>query len=114
MPMRRGSAGSGRFRSWSKQTFGGELLLELLEGKLQRAVALRLEVLNVDLVFAARLVDADAAAGHHGEAVLWLDLEIAGLLTEAHGPKLRLAVFEREVVVAAGRGAGVGDLAHHP
>jgi hypothetical protein len=53
-----------------EQSLGGELLLELLEGQLQRAHALRLERLHLQLVFAADLIDIDAAARQHRQAVL--------------------------------------------
>ncbi len=49
----------------SEKAFGFEALLELLEGELQRAEADGLDVLDVNLVFAARFVNADGAA--HGD-----------------------------------------------
>src|SRR5581483_569939 len=44
-------------------------LLQLLEGDLQRADALRLEVLAFELIFASRLVDGDLAARDHVLAI---------------------------------------------
>ena len=58
MPIRRGSAGSGRLRAGVEQPFRLQPLLQLLEGELQRAEALRLEVLADELILALRLVDA--------------------------------------------------------
>ena len=60
-----------------EQPLGGQLLLELLEGQLQRAQALRLQRLHQQLVFAARLVDVDAAARQHRQPVLRLELPVA-------------------------------------
>ena len=53
-----------------KQSFGGEPGLELLELALERAFAGFLEVLDEQLVFAARLVEPDARARQHRHAVL--------------------------------------------
>jgi hypothetical protein len=53
------------FAVGGEQAFGLKALLELLEGQLQSAEADRLDVLDVNLVFAARFVNADGAA--HGD-----------------------------------------------
>ena len=114
MPMRRGKRGSGRFRSGANRPFGGQLLLELLEGQLQRAQALRLERLHQQLVFAAGLVDVDAAARQHGQAVARLEFPVAVRGAEGHALHLRVALLEGEVVMAAGGQLQAGDFARHP
>ena len=113
MPMRR-KARQRAFALVVEQALGGQLLLALLEGQLQRAVALRLHGFDVELVLAARLVDADPAAAQDLQPVLGLHLEVHGVLPEADAFELRLIVLEREVVVAAGGAAAVGDLPRHP
>ena len=72
-PILRGSAGSGRLRRGVEQSFRREPLLELIEGELQRAEPLGLEVLADDLILALRVVDADAAARDDAQAVLRLE-----------------------------------------
>ena len=73
MPILRGSAGSGRLRACVEQPFGLQPLLQLLERHLQRAEAVRLEVLADDLVFALRLVHAQLSARDHVHAVFGLN-----------------------------------------
>ena len=68
--MRRGRAGSGCLCCGVEQALGRQLLLELLEAAPQRAFAGLLEVLDHHLEVAARLVQADPAAGQHLRAVL--------------------------------------------
>ncbi len=53
-----------------KQSFGGEPGLELLEFALERAFAGFLEVLDEQLVFAARLVEPDARADQDRHSIL--------------------------------------------
>ena len=60
-----------------EQPFGLQPLLQLLEGELQRAEPLRLEVLADDLVLALRLVDRHAAARDDAQAVRRLELQVA-------------------------------------
>ena len=58
-------AGKGRQRTLAglvEKTFGGQSLLQLIEGELQRAEAFRLEVLADDLILALRVVHADSPA----------------------------------------------------
>ena len=114
MPMRRGKRGSGRLRSAREQALGGQLLLELLEGQLQRAEALRLEHFHQQLVFAARLVDVDAAARQHRQAILRAEFPVAVRGAEGHALHLRVALLEGEVVMAAGGQLEPGDLARDP
>ena len=97
-----------------EQALGGQLLLELLESQLQRAQPLGLERLHQQLVFAARLVDVDAAARQHRQAVLRLEFPVAVRGAESHALHLGVAFLEGEVVVAAGGQLQAGDLAGDP
>ena len=120
-PLRRGddsdAARKARQRPFAlgaEQPLGGQLLLELLEGQLQRAQALRLEQFHQQLVFAARFVNVDAAARQHRQAVLRLELPVAVRGAEGHALHLRVALLEGEIVVAAGGQLQPGDLARNP
>jgi len=66
--MRRGRIGKGRLRP-RRTALQPRAALELLEGELQRAEAVRLERVADDLVLAFCGVHADAAARHHALAV---------------------------------------------
>ena len=62
-PMRRGIAGSGRLRAGSNRPSRCELFLQLVELAAQRACAGFLQLLDDQLVVAARLVQAHAGRG---------------------------------------------------
>ena len=94
-----------------EQALGFQALLQLLEGELQRAETDRLDVLDVNLVLAARFVDADGAAHGDVQAVLGAKLQAHELIAEADAANLRAGVLEREVEMAGLRGVGVGDFA---
>src|SRR5215468_10460019 len=99
------SDAAGKKRQWffvsgAKKAFGFKTFLELLEGDLQRAAAGRLHGLDVNLVFAARLVNADAAANRNFEAVFRTELHAAHLLFEPDAADLGFFVLECEVEVA--------------
>ena len=110
-PMRLGSSGSGFLRAAIEQAFGFEAFLQLLKGQLQRAASDGLEILDVNLIFAARFVNADRAAHGHLQAVFGTELDAALLLLEENAADLRAIVFQSEVEVAGLRFAAVGDFA---
>src|SRR5215813_11103969 len=60
-----------------EEPFRLELSLELLEGELERAQALRLHHLHHELVLPPRRVEVKAAEGHHLHAVLELEAHAA-------------------------------------
>src|SRR5690242_1432051 len=66
-----------------EQTLGEELFLQLLEGQLQGAHALRLQQFDVKLVLAACLIYADAPARSHVQPVLRAKLKKARRLLKA-------------------------------
>ena len=107
-------ARQGPLARGGEQALGGQLLLELLEGQLQRAEALRFERFHHKLVFAARFVDVDAAARQHRQPVARLELPVAVRGAEGHAAQLRVAILEGEIVVAAGGQFDPGDLAGNP
>ena len=114
MPILRGRAGSGRLRAWSNRPSAASRCLQLIEGELQRAEAFRLEVLADDLIFALRVVDADAPARHDPQSVLWLEAQEAQRRTKHHALDLCRRVLEREVEVAGVPHATVRQLAFDP
>ena len=79
-----------------EQAFGFEAFFELLEGELQRAQTDRLDILNVDLIFAAGFVHADGAAYGDKQAVFGAELHKAELVLEADAFDLGAVVFQRE------------------
>ena len=86
-----------------EESFGRETALELLESPAKQAFASLLEMLDHDLEFAARLVEADPSARDDLGAIL--DRESHQLIavakhTAAH---LRRVVLEREIPVSRGR-----------
>jgi hypothetical protein len=62
----------------------------------------------------ALLVDADATADEDVEAVFRAETEEHGLAAEKDDGELGVGVLEREVDVAGGSGAVVGDFAFDP
>ena len=110
-PMRRGTAGSGALALRGEQPFRGEPGLELLELALERAFAGFLEMLDDELVFAARLVQAHARAGHHQHSLLGPESQ-QGIALPPHGAAhLGLGVLEREIPMAGG---GRGEIRQFP
>ena len=91
-----------------------ETLLELFESDLERAGADRLEKFGDELHLAALFVDRNFAAEEDMKAVGELEAEERGLLTEEDRGELGIAIFKREVDVAGGRRAEVGDFAFDP
>ena len=106
-------------RQWSlscrvEETFRLQFVAELLERKLQSTRASWLDRFRDELELPARLIDRDAAADEDGETVLREEAEELRLTAKEHDRKLSVAVLEREVDVAGGRGAAVGDFAGDP
>ena len=97
-----------------EQPFRLQLLFQLLEGELQRAEAVRLEMLADQLIFALRLVDGYAAARDDAQSVGRLEFEVAQRRPENHRADLRGAVLEREIQVAGVPHAAVRELAFDP
>ena len=97
MPILRGRAGSGRLRAASKRPSCLQPLLQLIEGELQRAEALRLEVLADELILALGFVDRDPAARDDAQAVGRLELQVAQRRAEHEAADLRAVVLQREV-----------------
>ena len=107
----------GRQRSLARgieQAFGRQSGLQCLEGAAQRAFAGLFEMVEHQLVVAARLVQGQAATAEHLEAFARHELQPLALGLEHGATHLRTRVLEGEVQVA---GAGSGDVAQfalHP
>src|SRR5260370_1218844 len=71
----------------------------------------RFEILHVNLIFAALLVDADGAADGDKKAVFGAELDAAPLLLEENAADLRAIVFQSEVDVTGLRFAAIGNFA---
>ena len=107
-------AGQRAFSRGIEKPFGQQLLLELLEGELQRAVTLRLDGFDDELILAALLVDIDAAAHQNLHAILRLELQPPVRELPADAFDLRVGVLESEVAMAAGNELCAGDFARDP
>ncbi len=81
---------------------------------MERADALRFESFDDELIFAARFIHFEIAAGEDLHAVLRFEFYETGVAFEEGALELALGVFKREVEVAAGGRAAVGDFAFDP
>ncbi len=109
--------GKARQRPFSRgfeKAFFEEFLFELFKGELKRALALRLDGFDDELVFAALFVDIDAAAHEDLHAVLRLEFQAPVRELPADAFDLRVGVLKREVAVAAGHELRAGDFAGDP
>jgi hypothetical protein len=97
-----------------KESLGGELGLELLEGDLQGSGAHGLHVFGEQLHFAAGFIHGDAAAGDDLHPVLWAEAQQACLGAKHDDAQLGVSVLEGEVEMAAFGGPVVGDFTLHP
>jgi hypothetical protein len=97
-----------------KEPFSKQASLELFKRKLKRPGAARLHRLGDQLKLAAALVDGDASAYQHGEAIGGPEAQQASLPAKEDDGQLSVAVFESEVDMAGGRRTAVGDLALNP
>src|SRR5256885_14779800 len=92
-----------------EETFGFETFFELIERKLQSADAERLHAFAVNLIFAALLVDADAAAECYLHAVFDAEFDAAAILLEPNATDLGLFILERELKMAGLSFTAIGD-----
>ena len=97
---RRGNAGSLRFARRIEQPFGRQLLAQLPQRQLQRADALRLQLVDDQLIAAARRVHIEMAVADDVEPVGQIELQLRRRAAPHHGANLGLVVLEREIRVA--------------
>src|SRR5205823_3829689 len=71
-----GQRGQRPFPRGVEEPLAVQPLLQLIEGELQRAEAMRLQVLADQLVLALGLIDRHASTRDHALAVGWLELQI--------------------------------------
>ena len=83
-----------------EEALGLEFFLELLEGKLERARADGFHGFRDKLHLAALLINADAAANQHVEAVVGAETEQNGLAAKEDDGELGVGVLEGEVNMA--------------
>ena len=100
MPMRRGSAGSGRLRAASNSPSAASRFFSCSKASCSAPRPLRLHVLADELILALGVVDAEPAARDDVQAVLGLELQLAQRRAEHHALDLRAGVLQREVEVA--------------
>jgi len=81
---------------------------------LQRSEADWLDVRDVNLILAARLVDAQRASQRYVQPIVRAKFQQASLIAEADAADLRARVFQREIEVPGLRGAEVRNLAFDP
>ena len=86
----------------------------MLERELQGAETDGLDGLDIDLVFAARFVDAERAAHGDVQTIFGAEFDAALLLLEENATHLRTIVFQGEIDVAGLRGAAIGNFAFDP
>ena len=85
-----------------EQPLALQLRLELLEGDVQVARALRRELGDIKLIGPVAREHADAPEGDDLHAVLGTEAQTQGVSLEQHAAHRALGVLEREVVVARG------------
>jgi hypothetical protein len=97
--------GEPRQRAFSQRIeipFGEQFLLELPEGEFGCPDSLRLDVLNEELVFTARLVDGEPAAGKDFKPVFRIESHPQIESAKHDRPNLCSSIFESEVPVSGG------------
>jgi hypothetical protein len=97
-----------------EQAIGRELRLELLERLVQRATARAAQLVDGELVGAARLVERHACAQLHPQAVLRAKVEELRARAIHHAIDRGRLVLQAEVPVARCRRLHVGELARDP
>ena len=97
-----------------EESFRFEPLLQLIEGQLQRAQAVRLEMLADQLILALRLVHRNPAARDDAQAVHRLELEVAQRRPEHEPAQLAGGVLQGEIQVAGVPDPAIRQLTLHP
>ena len=97
-----------------EESFVLKFFLQLLEGELQRAQAHGLDVADVNLIFAARFVDAERAADGDVQAVLGAEFQQPRLIAETDAANLRSCVLQSEIEMAGLRRVVIRDFAFDP
>ncbi len=83
-----------------EEPFGFELGAELLEGELQRALAERLELADVELILSALGIDLHAAGREQFDPIHRVEAQRGEIIAEHDAIDAGLGVLEREVEVA--------------
>jgi hypothetical protein len=113
-PDARRSRGQALLALDGKQSFRAEARAQLFVGELQVASPRILQLLDQQLVIAARLVEADSPARHHQLAFARCEWREGIALAKHSAAQLRVAILEREIPVARARAREVRDLTLYP
>jgi hypothetical protein len=106
--MRMGATGSRRLCSAANNPLRGQPRLEFLEGTLERAQARILDVIDEQLVVAARLVETDSPARDDTLPIARLEAREHVALSEHRAAQLRIAILQREIPMTRARPRHVG------
>lgn len=106
---------NGTFAFPGEETLCVELLFEFFKCGLEFAFALKFDIDDAELVLAARFVNGEFAVDGDGLAVFEKGtVRGAGVRFEEDASELRVLILEREVNMARGLKAEVGDFAGDP
>ena len=97
-----------------EQPFGLELLLELLEGRLQRSDALQFHLGHPQLVLPARLIHRHVALQVTFRPSCNSERSTCALAAKQHAAQLGAGVLEREIDMPGALEAQIRHLARHP
>src|SRR4029077_1409214 len=97
-----------------EEAFFLQALLQLFERQLQSAEADGLDIRDVNLIFAAHIVDADRTAHRDVQAVFGTEFQPARLITKTDASNLCARVPQGEIEVAGLRRAAIRDFALDP
>jgi hypothetical protein len=114
MPMRRGKARQGPLALGGEEAVGLQLRLQLLERLVERAQARLADLLDRELVGAARLVEGDASTHFHLLSVLRPELQELCAAAIHDALDLGVGVLQAEIPVPGRHVLHPGELAPHP
>ena len=113
--IRRGKAGSGRFRSGANKPSAASFSWSCRNFSSSAAEALQMQFVDDQFVFAARGVQIQMPANDHFHAIVQFAADALGRAFPDDGADLRVLVFQRQVAMARrAMAAEVGNFAADP
>ena len=94
-----------------EEPFAGELFPQLPQGQFQGPDALGLDLVDDQLIAAARGVDVEVSLADHFQAVAQIEAHARGRIAPECRADLRPVVLERQIAVARLRPREIGDFA---